>query len=135
MRRRGKNAREHLARPQGTITALRVVDAIRAGAAGKVLFGEAYLQQVLDEFSQQQSEETALTPWQESIVSGIIAGKANKGIAGDLALAEKTVKNQTREVFAALGVRDRTEAALKALRRGIGSKKAVVEPQTLDRRS
>ena len=45
-------------------------------------------------------------------------GSSNREIAESLYLAEGTVKNHVTNVLAKLGVRDRTQAALRA--RGLG---------------
>jgi DNA-binding NarL/FixJ family response regulator len=47
------------------------------------------------------------------------AGLPNKQIAHQLAISEKTVKNHLTSIFRALGVGDRTQAALWAQRHGI----------------
>jgi DNA-binding NarL/FixJ family response regulator len=46
----------------------------------------------------------------------VAEGLANKQIAARLGLREKTVKNRLSRVFAAIGVGDRTSAALWAHR-------------------
>jgi DNA-binding NarL/FixJ family response regulator len=48
----------------------------------------------------------------------IAAGMNNREIADALHVAEGTVKNHTSNILSKLGVRDRTRAVLKALRRG-----------------
>jgi DNA-binding NarL/FixJ family response regulator len=47
------------------------------------------------------------------------SGKRNKEIAGDLSIAEDTVKMHVRNILSKLHVSDRTEAVTIALRRGI----------------
>jgi DNA-binding NarL/FixJ family response regulator len=63
--------------------------------------------------------ETGLTPRQRDLLTGIVQGKSNREIAFDVHLSEKTVKNYMRGLFSALGVRDRTGAAVSALQRGL----------------
>jgi NarL family two-component system response regulator LiaR len=46
-------------------------------------------------------------------------GYANKRIARELGIAEKTVKAHVGHVLAKLGVADRTQAALLAVRTGL----------------
>lgn len=56
----------------------------------------------------------------EREVLGLIAqGKANKEIGRVLAISENTVRNHIANIFGKLGVRDRTEAAVQAVKRGI----------------
>jgi len=56
-----------------------------------------------------------LTEREAEIVSLIAEGKSNKDIAIELGMAEQTVKNHITKIFLKLGVRNRTEAALKLL--------------------
>ena len=46
-------------------------------------------------------------------------GLSNKRIARELGIAEKTVKTHVGHVLAKLGVTDRTQAALHAVRAGL----------------
>jgi DNA-binding NarL/FixJ family response regulator len=49
----------------------------------------------------------------------VAEGSANKQIARRLGISEKTVKGHLTKVFQALGVSDRTQAALWAERNGL----------------
>lgn len=53
------------------------------------------------------------------VLSLMASGKRNKEIAGDLSIAEDTVKMHVRNILSKLQVNDRTEAVTIALRRGI----------------
>ena len=55
-------------------------------------------------------------------------GFSNKRIALELGIAEKTVKTHVGHVLAKLGVPDRTQAALHAVRAGLVAERAVREP-------
>lgn len=61
----------------------------------------------------------ALTPRERDILGLIVDGKANKEIASELAIAEDTVKKHVQSIISKLGVADRTQAAVKALRTGL----------------
>ena len=63
----------------------------------------------------------ALTPRERDILRLIVDGKANKEIAAQLAIAEDTVKKHVQGIISKLGVADRTQAAVKALRTGLVS--------------
>ncbi|HET9469737.1 MAG TPA: response regulator transcription factor [Usitatibacter sp.] len=60
-----------------------------------------------------------LTGRQADVLVLLSQGKSNKLIARDLELSEKTVKAHVTAVFRALGVVNRTQAALAARRRGL----------------
>jgi ATP/maltotriose-dependent transcriptional regulator MalT len=53
------------------------------------------------------------------ILSLIARGASNKEIAGQLFIAEGTVKNHVTHILSKLGVRDRTQAAIKAKELGL----------------
>lgn len=60
-----------------------------------------------------------LTPRQMDVLRGICAGHSNKQIAYDLVMSEATVKQHVNAVLKALGVHNRTEAAMAAQRQGL----------------
>jgi DNA-binding NarL/FixJ family response regulator len=62
-----------------------------------------------------------LSPREREILQMIGLGLPNKIIAARLGISEKTVKAHLTSVFRAIGVTDRTQAALWAERHGIGS--------------
>jgi two-component system, NarL family, response regulator LiaR len=60
-----------------------------------------------------------LTPRERSILELIAQGLNNRAIAATLRLSEGTVKGHVSRVFDKLGVQDRTQAALLAVREGL----------------
>jgi DNA-binding NarL/FixJ family response regulator len=48
-----------------------------------------------------------------------VKGRSNKEIAAALGISEETAKSHLKGLFAKLGVRDRTDAAIQAIRHGI----------------
>jgi two-component system, NarL family, nitrate/nitrite response regulator NarL len=60
-----------------------------------------------------------LTDRQVDVLLLLALGKSNKVIARELVLSEKTVKAHVTAVFRALGVVNRTQAAMEARRRGL----------------
>ena len=59
------------------------------------------------------------TPRERDVLKLLAAGFANKEIAQRLSISEKTVKTHASSIFQKLGVQDRTQAALAAVRRGL----------------
>ena len=62
---------------------------------------------------------TALTEKELEIIRYVALGMSNKEIAQQLAYSEKTVKNYLSIIFQKLNIRDRTQAAIYALRQGL----------------
>ncbi len=60
-----------------------------------------------------------LTPREKSVLAEIARGRSNKQIAKELHLSEGTVKGYVSAVLSKLGVEDRTQAALLAVREGL----------------
>jgi DNA-binding NarL/FixJ family response regulator len=60
-----------------------------------------------------------LTPREREVLRLIALGLSNRLIARELVLSEKTVKTHVSAVLAKLGVADRTQAALLAVRDGV----------------
>jgi len=61
----------------------------------------------------------SITAREREILARIARGRANKEIAGDLGIAEDTVKRHVSNIFQKLDVSDRAEATAEAIRRGI----------------
>lgn len=60
-----------------------------------------------------------LTPRERQVLAEVGKGRSNREIARALGLAEKTVKTHVSAILAKLGVQDRTQAALRAVRDGL----------------
>ena len=64
------------------------------------------------------SRADTLTARERQVLAGIAEGKSNREIARQLLVSEKTVKAHVSAVLAKLGVQDRTQAAVYAVRHG-----------------
>jgi two-component system, NarL family, response regulator LiaR len=92
-----------------------LVRAIRTAASGEAALSPAVATRVVAAVA--QADE--LTPRERDVLRLIARGQSNKRIALELGMAEKTVKTHVSHVLAKLGVADRTQAALYAVRTGL----------------
>jgi NarL family two-component system response regulator LiaR len=126
----------------------KVLPAVRAGAAGYLLKdvapadlvrairtvdgGDSQLHpavaaRVLRELSDGEHGSAArhedLTAREREVLGLIAHGRANKAIAFELGVAEKTVKTHVGNILGKLGLSDRTQAALYAVREGLAGER------------
>lgn len=91
-------------------------------AVQQVLAGRTYLpQELLGSSVPGASPAPALTPRQLDVLAGLCRGLPSKSIARELQISEYTVKEHVSALFQALGVRNRTEAAIAATRLGLST--------------
>jgi DNA-binding NarL/FixJ family response regulator len=90
------------------------IEAIRTVHAGGALLHPKVASRLLEEMA-----SDPLTPREREVLALIGRGMANKVIARELSLSEKTVKAHVSSILAKLGVSDRTQAALYAVRAGL----------------
>jgi DNA-binding NarL/FixJ family response regulator len=92
--------------------------AIRAVHAGHVLL-HPDVAELLSAGERQPAAIARLTPRERDVLTEIARGRSNREIARALVLSEKTVKTHVSAVLTKLGVQDRTQAALLAVRAGL----------------
>jgi two-component system response regulator DevR len=96
-----------------------LTSAVQRVAAGESLLDPTITARVLERLRRPPEEDArlaTLSPQERRILHLIADGKTNRQIAGELFLAEKTVKNYVSNVLAKLGMERRTEAAVFATR-------------------
>lgn len=101
-----------------------VVEAVRVTHQGASSVDPALVPSLLREFHRLANNpgtprEERLSERDLSLLRMLVDGKSNKEIARHLVLAESTVKNNLSLLFQKLGARDRTQAAVFALSRGV----------------
>jgi two-component system, NarL family, response regulator DevR len=96
-----------------------LVETVRRVAAGQSTLDPAVTAAVLERVRsgpQPDPWPEHLTPQEHRILELIAEGMTNRQIAGELFLAEKTVKNYVSAILAKLGLESRTQAAIFATR-------------------
>jgi DNA-binding NarL/FixJ family response regulator len=121
-----------------------VVEALRVGAAGyllkdssraqiletarQILRGESMLhgaqaadllRRAAGDNQHMSGHRPSLTPREREVLRLVTEGQTNREIAGQLGISAGTVKNHVEHIIAKLGVSDRTQAAVYALRHGM----------------
>jgi NarL family two-component system response regulator LiaR len=102
--------------PAELVRAIRIVD------GGEALLHPAVAARVLREVvaaGDRVQRHALLTPREREVLSLLARGRTNKAIALDLGVAEKTVKTHVGNILGKLGLSDRTQAALYAVREGL----------------
>ena len=109
----------------------KLCEAIRLAARGESFLQPSVAAKVVAEFARLTSKPAAplqphtepliepLSDREREILALITNGASNREIANTLFLAEGTVKNHVTNILGKLGVRDRTQAALKAKEMGL----------------
>lgn len=96
-----------------------LVVAIRGAAQGKPQLHPDIAKRLMMHAPMPDDPFDSLTERERGILKLLAHGKSNKEIAGELSLTEMTVKGYVSDLFAKLGVNDRTQAALMAVRYGL----------------
>ena len=95
--------------------------AIKAAAAGQVQLSPDAATRLMREVRTPDEPAQALTDREGDVLRLLAQGKANKEIAAELTIGEKTVKTHVSNILLKLDVRSRTQAALYAAQHGLVS--------------
>ena len=100
-----------------------LANAIRAAHRGEAIIDPVVAARLLGTLAAGERlappEPDQLTSRELQVLELIVGGRSNKRIALELGISEKTVKAHVGHVLAKLGVADRTQAALLAVRQGL----------------
>ena len=102
--------------PQDLVAAVRTVN------DGETLLHPAVVRELVREVAggrRETATDNPLTAREREVLGLIARGRANKAIAFELGVAEKTVKTHVSNILGKLNVTDRTQAALLAVREGL----------------
>jgi two-component system, NarL family, response regulator LiaR len=95
--------------------------AIKAAAAGQVQLSPQAAARLMHEVRAPDVPPTTLSDRESDVLRLLARGKANKEIAAELMIGEKTVKTHVSSILSKLGVQSRTQAALYAAQSGMVS--------------
>jgi DNA-binding NarL/FixJ family response regulator len=100
--------------------------AIRAAQAGETIIDPTVASRLVQAIAdgRPSTAERSLTRREREVLELIARGRSNKRIAFELGISEKTVKTHVGHVLAKLGVSDRTQAALLAVREGLAPERS-----------
>jgi DNA-binding NarL/FixJ family response regulator len=93
--------------------------AIKAAAAGQVQLSPKVAARLMRELATPEAAP-GLTERESQVLRSLGQGRSNKEIAADLGIGEQTVKTHVARILSKLGVASRTQAALYAVRAGLG---------------
>jgi len=105
-----------------------LVTAVRVVAEGDALLAPSVTRRLIDDFARLKRQErpsrpppATLTPRETDVLRLVARGMSNAEIAGELTLAEQTIKSHVGNMLAKLGLRDRTQAVVYAYENGLAS--------------
>jgi DNA-binding NarL/FixJ family response regulator len=100
--------------------------AIRTVAAGEALLAPTVTRRLIEEYVRrprvgagEESELSELTSRELEVLKLIARGLSNAEIAEQLLVGEATVRTHVNRILSKLGVRDRTQAAVRAYESGL----------------
>jgi DNA-binding NarL/FixJ family response regulator len=97
-----------------------VAAAVRAARRGELQLDPAVARRLMSSLRAGPTSDlkAELTPRELEVVRLIGAGRANKGIAAELGISERTARTHVSNILRKLGLSSRTQAALWAVREG-----------------
>lgn len=100
-----------------------LINTIHKVMAGEVVIHPRVANRLVRELNRTDNKQETinLTRREKDVLALLVKGSSNKDMADALFISEKTVKNHLTSIFKKLGVKDRTQAAVFALKNGFAS--------------
>jgi two-component system, NarL family, response regulator LiaR len=97
--------------------------AIRGAHAGQAQLHPEVARRLMQQVTAPRKPDAAadLTEREREVLQLVAQGRSNKEIARDLVVSERTIKGHVSSILGKLGLQDRTQAALYAVRHGLAS--------------
>jgi NarL family two-component system response regulator LiaR len=104
------------------VGARELAEAIRAAARGEVRLAPEVTRRLMSGIAggTEAAPESELTEREREVLACLGRGLSNKEIGAELFISEKTVKTHVSNLLDKLGLADRTQAALYAVKHGLG---------------
>jgi two-component system, NarL family, response regulator LiaR len=101
-----------------------LVDAIRAAYHGEARLHPEVMRKLMDKVTAQsrsnkQENVPQLTDREQEVIGLVVQGKSNREIADALVISEKTAKAHISNILGKLGLDDRTQMAVYAIKHGL----------------
>jgi DNA-binding NarL/FixJ family response regulator len=95
-----------------------LINTIHRVLAGEVVIHPRVANRLVKEITrpEKKKDEVILTRRETDVLALLVKGNTNKEMADIMFISEKTVKNHLTSIFRKLGVKDRTQAAVYALK-------------------
>jgi NarL family two-component system response regulator LiaR len=97
----------------------KLAETIREAKRGRATIDSAAAQALVTSAKETPDQGDELTVREREILTLLVAGKTNKGIAGQLSLSEGTVRFHVSNILSKMRASNRTEAASLALQQGL----------------
>lgn len=106
-----------------------LIDTIHRVVDGEIVIHPRVANRLVKELTrnEKKEDEIKLTKREKDVLNLLVKGNSNKDMADTLFISEKTVKNHLTSIFRKLNVKDRTQAAVYALKNDI-----VVDEESQD---
>ena len=103
------------------VAAVDLARAIRGAHAGQAQLHPEVARRLMQQVTapRKQDAATDLTEREREVLGLVARGRSNKEIARELVVSERTVKGHVSNILGKLGLQDRTQAALYAVRHGL----------------
>jgi DNA-binding NarL/FixJ family response regulator len=104
-----------------------MANAIRTASAGRLYLGPTLAKRILERIAREpfappspkSTRRGELTPNEVEILRNLTQGRKVREVASLFNVSERTMRNHLRSIFLKLGVRDRTQAVIQAIRVGL----------------
>ncbi len=98
-----------------------LIDTIHKVMNGEIVIHPRVANRLVSELTraEQETDDVKLTKREKDVLGLLVKGNSNKEMAENMFISEKTVKNHLTSIFRKLGVKDRTQAAVYALKNHI----------------